>query len=112
MRTILVRCLTSLLRGDRNTREVLKVNALEIIRENYSRDQSPEWEEIRNQIVSDPEVMDGLPVFRGTRIPVYVVLDYLVGGATTDEILKDYPSLSTTKIQTALKFANLLTAIH
>ena len=52
-------------------------------------------------IVKDPEVMDGTPVYRGTRIPVELVADMLSQGASTQEILEGYPSLDREKIELA-----------
>jgi len=47
------------------------------------------------QIVhSDPEIVSGTPVFRGTRVPVQALLDYIEGGDTLDEFLDDFPSVS------------------
>lgn len=43
---------------------------------------------------SDPEIMGGTPVFRGTRVPVQTLLDYLEGGDTLDEFLDGFPSVS------------------
>ncbi|MBI4223656.1 MAG: DUF433 domain-containing protein [Deltaproteobacteria bacterium] len=62
--------------------------------------------------MSNPDIMDGLPVFVGTRIPVYIILDYLAEGAKVEDILKDYPSLNREKIRAALKFAHLLSSLH
>jgi uncharacterized protein (DUF433 family) len=39
-------------------------------------------------IVQDPEVLSGEPVFRGTRVPFQVLLDYLEGGDTLDQFLE------------------------
>ncbi len=44
-------------------------------------------------VVSDPEIMRGTPIFKGTRIPVDLVADMLSQGATADEILHGYPTL-------------------
>ncbi len=44
-------------------------------------------------VVSDPEIMRGTPIFKGTRIPVDLVADMLSQGATADEILLGYPTL-------------------
>ena len=52
-------------------------------------------------IVSDPDIMRGLPVYRGTRIPVRLVADMLSQGATPEEILEGYPSLDKEKIALA-----------
>lgn len=45
------------------------------------------------EIVSDPTVMSGKPVVRGTRVPAATVLAYLRAGRTDAEIFEDYPSL-------------------
>ncbi|OGQ06157.1 MAG: hypothetical protein A2W61_01105 [Deltaproteobacteria bacterium RIFCSPLOWO2_01_44_7] len=88
------------------------MNALEILKQGHSKECDEDISEIRRYIVSDPAIMDGLPIFAGTRIPVYIVLDYLAEGFTVEEILKDYPSLNKDRIRMALKFANLVTSIH
>jgi uncharacterized protein (DUF433 family) len=47
------------------------------------------------QIVhSDPEIVSGIPVFVGTRVPAQALLDYLEGGETIEEFLDDFPSVS------------------
>ena len=56
---------------------------------------------IENAIISDPEIMRGTPVFKGTRIPVDLVADMLAGGATVEEILEGYPSLDKERIAIA-----------
>jgi uncharacterized protein (DUF433 family) len=38
-------------------------------------------------------VLDGLPVFRGTRVPVRVLLDYLAAGDSLETFLDDFPSV-------------------
>jgi len=43
---------------------------------------------------SDPEIMAGAPVFRGTRVPVYLIADMIEQGTPIDEILDGYPSLT------------------
>ena len=45
-------------------------------------------------IHSDPEILGGTPVFVGTRVPVRILLDYLVGGEPLGEFLDNYPSVS------------------
>ena len=45
------------------------------------------------EVVSDPEVMSGEPVVRGTRVQALTVLADLREGRTRVEIFKDYPSL-------------------
>jgi uncharacterized protein (DUF433 family) len=44
-------------------------------------------------IARDPEVMGGTPVFRGTRVPVQTLLDYLEAGESIDDFLDGFPSV-------------------
>jgi uncharacterized protein (DUF433 family) len=53
---------------------------------------------IRQMVISDPDIMRGIPCFKGTRIPVELVADMLEQGATVDEILEGYPTLDNEKI--------------
>jgi uncharacterized protein (DUF433 family) len=50
---------------------------------------------------ADPAIMNGTPVYRGTRIPVRLVADMLAQGASVEEILEGYPSLSRSKVELA-----------
>jgi uncharacterized protein (DUF433 family) len=56
-------------------------------------------------IVSDPLVMHGLACFKGTRIPVSVVLDNLAAGETHARLLAQYPSLEPQHIAAAIAYA-------
>jgi uncharacterized protein (DUF433 family) len=44
-------------------------------------------------IVRDPEIMHGMPVFRGTRVPVQTLFDYLEGGETLADFLEGFPTV-------------------
>jgi uncharacterized protein (DUF433 family) len=44
-------------------------------------------------ITSSPDVMNGTHVFRGTRVPVATLFDYLVDGYSVDQILAEFPAL-------------------
>ncbi len=57
------------------------------------------------RITIDPKIMVGKTVIKGTRIPVYVVLNLLGEGCTFEEIMKDYPDLTRDDILEALRFA-------
>ena len=59
-------------------------------------------------IVQDPEIHSGEPVFRGTRVPFQTLLDYLEGGETLDEFLKQYPGVSRETAIAALEEAKAL----
>jgi len=45
-------------------------------------------------VVSDPEILGGTPVFKGTRVPVKTLTDYLEQGASIDAFLDDFPTVS------------------
>src|SRR6266851_10007989 len=53
---------------------------------------------MEEMVVSDPEIMRGTPVFKGTRIPVDLVADMVSQGATAEEILKGYPTLNRQRV--------------
>ena len=59
----------------------------------------------QDHIVSTPDTLHGAPRFRGTRIPVSVVLDNLAGGVTAEALRADYPSLPEDAIPAALAYA-------
>ena len=54
---------------------------------------------------SDPQILGGTPVFVGTRVPVQSLFDYLEGGDTLDEFLRQFPSVQRTQAIEALEFA-------
>ena len=66
-----------------------------------------EWQmhEIEDYIEIQPDIRSGKPCFKGTRITVYDVLEYLAGGMTEAELLTDFPALSPQHIRAALAFA-------
>jgi len=57
------------------------------------------------RIVIDPAVCGGRPHFKGTRIPVYVVLEMLTNQESWDDIRADYPLLTLDDIRSALEYA-------
>jgi uncharacterized protein (DUF433 family) len=62
-------------------------------------------------IHSDTEIMGGTPVFRGTRVPVQTLLDYLEAGHPLAEFLDDFPSVTHEQVIAVLEHAkNLLVA--
>lgn len=56
-------------------------------------------------ITIEPGKHSGKPCIRRLRIPVYDVLDYLAGGMSEDEILRDFPELTRDDIRACLAFA-------
>src|SRR5689334_11041803 len=57
-------------------------------------------------ISRDPEVMGGMPVFCGTRVPFETLIDYLVAGHPLGEFLKDFPTVSIEQAIQALEQAS------
>lgn len=45
-------------------------------------------------ITSTPDVLGGTPVFRGTRVPVQTLIEYLEGGRTIDDFLEGFPTVT------------------
>lgn len=45
-------------------------------------------------ITCDPEIMQGTPVFRGTRVPVQTLFDYLENGDSLNDFLEGFPTVS------------------
>lgn len=59
-------------------------------------------------ITRDPEIMHGTPVFRGTRVPVRTLFDYLEGGETIENFLEGFPTVSRELALQALEEAKQL----
>jgi uncharacterized protein (DUF433 family) len=60
---------------------------------------------VERQIVSDPKVVMGKPIVRGTRITVEHLLRMTALGLTTAEIIQEHPHLTTEDVQAAYLFA-------
>ena len=62
-------------------------------------------------VQTDPEILGGTPVFRGTRVPVKNLLDYLAAGDSLDQFLDDFPTVKREQAVAALELArDLLTS--
>lgn len=62
-------------------------------------------EQFRQRITMNPKVLIGKPVFRGTRIPVELVVRMLAQGISEADILREYPRLAPDDIRAALAYA-------
>ena len=60
----------------------------------------------REHINSDPKIMFGKPVIKGTRIPVDLILEKLAAGETQAQLLSAYTSISAADISACLQFAS------
>ncbi len=59
-----------------------------------------------NRIVSNPKILGGKPCIKGTRIPVYMVLELVEAGISFEEICtKFYPQLSHEDIKACIAYA-------
>ena len=63
---------------------------------------------VTQAITRDPETMHGVPVFRGTRVPVQTLFDYLEGGETLEDFLEGFPIVSRALALEALEEAKQL----
>ena len=59
----------------------------------------------RERIASDPDILMGKPVVKGTRISVELILDWLAQGWTHETLLESYPHIVKEDILAALAFA-------
>ena len=64
---------------------------------------------MNKRIIVDPKIMCGKPVIKGTRIPVYLILNLLAAGYTFERIIKAYPQLTKKDIKAALEYVQALT---
>jgi uncharacterized protein (DUF433 family) len=65
-------------------------------------------QEVTRAIAKDPETMHGLPVFRGTRVPVQTLFEYLEGDDTLEDFLAGFPTVSRALAVEALEEAKQL----
>ncbi len=59
----------------------------------------------QNRVTINPKLCHGKPCIKGTRIMVSIILDYLKAGESSQEILKQYPTLQEADIHAALAYA-------
>jgi uncharacterized protein (DUF433 family) len=60
---------------------------------------------MNKRIVINPKIMRGKSVIRGTRIPVYVILNLLAEGYDYKKIIREYPDLKKEDILSAIEYA-------
>ena len=65
-----------------------------------------------NQIIVDPDVCNGQPVIKGTRITVQTVLGFLAAGDSIEEVLEEYPTLTREQVLACLRFSADLLRHH
>ena len=65
---------------------------------------------LMQRITFNEHILHGKPLIRGLRISVEMILELLAKGASTQEILEDYPELEPGDIQATLSYAQHLVA--
>lgn len=63
-------------------------------------------------IVSDPELMGGTPVFKGTRVPIKNLIDYLEAGDSLYTFLDHFPSVTKQDAISVLELAKEMLIAH
>lgn len=64
---------------------------------------------MESRIISiSPDVMGGTPVFRGTRVPIQTLLDYLEAGESIDNFLEGFPTVTREQVIAFLEEAKEL----
>jgi uncharacterized protein (DUF433 family) len=66
----------------------------------------------QDYIESTPTVLRGRPRFKGTRIPVSLILGYLAAGHSADQIIAEFPDLQNEHIAACLDYARELAAFE
>jgi uncharacterized protein (DUF433 family) len=64
------------------------------------------------RISINPDVCNGRPVVRGTRIAVQTVLEFLAAGDSVEDVLEEYPSLARADVQACLDYASRVMGNH
>ena len=64
------------------------------------------------RISINPDVCNGRPVVRGTRITVQTVLEFLAAGDSVEDVLEEYPKLTRADVQACLIYASRLMGNH
>ena len=60
---------------------------------------------MENYIISDPEILAGKPIVRGTRLSVEFILGLVANGWDEKTILNSYPNLTTDSLRSAINYA-------
>jgi uncharacterized protein (DUF433 family) len=63
-----------------------------------------DWEQLGALVTTSPDVLGGIPVFSGTRVPIKTLFDYLHDGDSLDQFLDEFPSVRREQAVTLLDF--------
>lgn len=70
------------------------------------KESRPKTEGLKRRIILNKEILAGKPIIKGTRIPVYLILELLASGMDESEVISEYPQLTTKDIKAALAYAS------
>lgn len=60
---------------------------------------------VSDVLSSDPEIVSGTVVFKGTRVPVSAFFENLEGGMSIDEFLDNFPTVERQQVEALLRLA-------
>jgi len=63
---------------------------------------------LSERIVCNPNICSGKPCIKGTRIPVYIILDLLAAGESNSGVKKAYPNVTDEDISACISYASIL----
>ncbi|HWL92275.1 MAG TPA: DUF433 domain-containing protein [Phycisphaerae bacterium] len=58
-----------------------------------------------NIVETNPDILDGTPIFRGTRVPVQALIDHIEAGDSLNDFLEDFPTVSREQVVEFLEAA-------
>ena len=65
-----------------------------------------------DRIVINPDICNGRPVVRGTRITAQTVIEFLAAGDSVEDVLAEYPTLAREDVQACLDYAARVMGNH
>jgi len=68
---------------------------------------SMKFDDLKGIVHSDPEIMGGTPVFKGTRVPLQNLIDSLEGGESIDDFLQGFPSVGREQVIAVIEAGKL-----
>jgi uncharacterized protein (DUF433 family) len=67
---------------------------------------------MEDRVVINPDICNGRPVVRGTRITAQTILEFLGAGDSIDEVLQEYPSLTREDVLACIQYSSRLMGNH
>ena len=67
---------------------------------------------MEERVAIDPDICNGRPVIRGTRITVQTILEFLGAGDSIEEVLEEYPTLTREDVLACLQYSSRLMGNH